>query len=387
MVKLSSRQGIERTRRSIKAHSRGHQPHMFAVLETDHAPVDESVLLVQDSETEPSNKFEFRSLVEFEERKAVLGTIAPRAQSSALRHSSIQVKRGRLGNKAAETLLILNRLPVGLLENPGPVLKGMLKSVGRALDQINCNGRPHNLHWWLAIELAMKGWVRRQSVESLAAELDCNVPTFGPGIIPADGLYIWTEYLDRTIDQLEQQLESPKNRNPFNDRLVATTIANLLGIRDPGICAVLIGSFAQRHNCEVLPDVQVLSCNLPTRFVSELDDEDRAIGDEIVALFENGEGVSRHSLEQKYPSSMHVIANLFLCGKLVASPEGFIFTREQLIRYRDILLAAGEDLSRPSVRVIKDECGLGRRAAESLQGLFADLFRDGYTLPPQEHGA
>ncbi|MCB1218542.1 hypothetical protein KDL44_14250 [bacterium] len=387
MVKISSRQGIERTRRSVKAHSRGHQPHMFAVLETDHPPAEEFVILVQDSDAEPSNKYEFRSLVTFEERQAVLGVISPRSQSSALRHSSIQVKRGRLGSKPAETLLILNRLQHGFLDNPGPVLKGTLRSVGRALDQIRCSGRPHNLHWWLAMELAMKGWVRRSSVSGLAEDLGLPVPEFGSEVIPADGLYIWTEFLDRTLDDLEKQLDAPRNRNPFNDRLVATTITNLLGIRDPGISAVLIGRFAQRHNCEVLPDVQVLSCSLPGRFVSELSPEDEATGQEIVSLYDAGEGVTRHALEQKYPSQLNVIANLFLSGRLVASPEGFIFTREQLISYRDSLIAAGEDLAHPSVRAIKDELGLGRKAAEALQGLFADLFRDGFIPPQLELGA
>ncbi len=387
MVKLSSRQGIERARNSVKAHNRGHLPHMFAVLQTANPPVDDCLILVQDSDAEPSNKFEFRSLVNFEERDAVLGILSPRSQSSALRHSSIQVKRGRLGGKKAETLLILNRLPIGFLDSPGPVLKGFLKSVGRALDDIRLSGKAHNLHWWLALELALKGWVRRSSVVSVAEELDYRVPEFSEDIIADDGLYIWQEYLDRTINSLEEQLSSPKNRNPFNDRLVVTTITNLLGIRDPGICAVLIRSFARRHECEVHDDVLAPACPLPSRFISELSPEDAAVGEEVVALYDDNEGISRHALEQRYPSQLHVIANLFLSGRLVASPEGFIFTREQLIRYRDILLDAGEDLARASVREIKDRTQLGRRAAESLQSLFAELFRDGLIQPRREHHA
>ena len=360
---------------------------MIAVLDTTHPPEDEYLILVQDSEAEPSVKFEFRSLVYFEDHGAVLGIVSPRSMTTAMRYTSLQVKRGRLGNKQSETLLILNRLPLGFLDTPGPVLKGTLKSVGRALAEIRYSGRPHTLHWWMAYEFAMKGWIRCSSVKSLAAELQCTEPQFTDSIVRQDGLLIWREYLDRTLQRLEDQLESPKNRNPFLDRLVANSIANFLGIRDPGVTAALINSFAQRYNCELVDDVQMLSCNLPSRFVSEMSADDDAVAAEVVALFAGGEGVSRHQLEQRFPSHLHVIANLFLSGRLVASPEGYIFTREQLMEYRDKLSAIGEDLSNLSVRVIKDETGLGRKAAECLQSLFADLFRNGLHHPPREQQA
>ena len=381
MTRLSSRQGLEYARRSVKAHSRGHQPHMFAVLETRNPPADECLILVQDSDAEPSSKFEFRSLAVFDELEAVLGILCPRSHSSALRHSSMKVKRGRLGNKNAEHLLILNRIPVGFLDNPGPVLKGMLKSIERALSQISYSGRAHNLHWWLALELAMKGWVRRASVDNLAAELELSVPQFKDGIIASDGLYVWKEYLERTLDQLEASIQSPKNQNPLADHLVAENISNLLGIRDNGVIGVLIHEFARRHGCIVSDDVVQSSCRLPDSLVPELPESDRLIAEEILNLYDSGEGVSRFALEQKYPSNLNIVARLFLSGKLVASPEGFIFTRTQLLDYRNKLLESGEDLSMLSIRTIKDQTGLGRKAAEALQSLFSELFRDGY-----EHG-
>jgi len=374
-------------RQSVKAHNRGHQPHMFAVLETANSPEEEFLILVQDSDAEPSIKFEFRTLVVFEEFEAVLGIVCPRSMTTAMRHSSLQVKRGRLGNKKAETLLILNRLPLGFLDTPGPVLKGTLKAVGRALAELNYSGRAHNLHWWMSLEFAMKGWIRRSSMEALAIELHCTAPQFHENIVQEDGLLFWRDYLDRTIQKLEDQLESPRNRNPFLDRLVATSIASFLGIREPGVCAALIKDFARRHNCQIVDDVQMLSCNLPSRFVSEMSAQEEAVAGEVVALFTDGEGVSRHTLEQRFPSHLHVIANLFLSGRIVASPEGYIFTREQLIEYRDKLAATGENLSNLPVRVIKDVTGLGRKAAESLQSLFAELFRNGFNHPPREQHA
>lgn len=360
---------------------------MFAVLDTANPPEDEYLILVQDSDVEPSVKFEFRSLVVFEEFGAVLGIISPKSQTTALRHSSIQVKRGRLGNKKAETLLVLNRLPLGFLEVPGPVLKGTLKAVGRALADINYTGRAHNLHWWMALEFALKGWVRTASLESLAVEMQCSPPQYNDNIVVEDGLLFWKEYLDRMLGKLEEQLESPKNRNPFFDRLVAATVMSFLGVREPAVCAALIRNFAQRHGCDMHADVQMPSCDLPRRFISELSPEDAAIGEEVVALFADDEGISRGSLEQRFPSHMHVIANLFLSGRLVASPEGYIFTREQLLIFREKLSALGEDLANLSVRVIKDETGLGRKAAENLQSLFAELFRNGICHSPQEQSA
>lgn len=387
MVKLSDRQGIERTRKSVKAHSRGHLPVMFAVLETDHPPVDEVIILVQDSDAEPSNKFEFRSLATFEDRNAVLGIIIPKTQSSAMRHSRIQVKRGRLGSKPSETLLVLNRLPVQFNDAPGPVLRGILKSVGRALEAVQHEGRAQNLHWWLAIELAMKGYIRRTSVESVAEELGCRMPSFNGAVKSADGLFIWQEYLDRTVDQLEDALTAEKNANPFRDSLQSCTICNLLDIRDQGLCSVIIDDFANRHGCPLRADVQAVSCELPDEFRTEASDEDRAVAESILASFAAGEGSSRHVLEKEYPSHRHVIARLFDSGKLVASPEGYVFTRKQLMDYRDMLIAAGEDLSRLSVRVVKDTTGLNRKGAESLQTLFAEMFRYGYIQPLQEQGA
>jgi hypothetical protein len=388
VARISKKQNIERTRHSVKAHNRGHLPHMFAVLDTDNPPEDEFLILVQDTDVEPSVKFEFRSLVVFEEYAAVLGIVSPKSQTTAVRHSSIQVKRGRLGNKKAETLLILNRLPLGFLEVPGPVLKGTLKAVGRALADLEYTGRAHNLHWWMALEFALKGWVRTASLQSLAVELQCSPPRYNDNIVEEDGLLLWKEYLERMLAKLDEQLESPKNRNPFFDRLVAATITSFLGVREPGVCAALIRNFASRHGCRTVPDVQMLSCDLPSRFVSEMSAEDAAIGEEILARFAEDEGISRSSLEQRFPSHLHVIANLFLSGRLVSSPEGYIFTREQLLGFKDKLSTPGADLAHLSVRLIKDETGLGRKAAENLQSLFAELFRNGLCHDePQEQRA
>jgi hypothetical protein len=304
-------------------------------------------------------------LLSFEQHGAVLGLTQTGLRVTI--PAKLPVQRCRRGNHCAEELLLLGPAQAGIAAWPKPLLAGVLKAVGRALDDARAGAPPSLPYWWLACQLALSGTVRRAEWKARWRTIEDKRPELGPRILRLGPYLVWHEHLLLLRDGLEQKLLKGK-RNPLLTELTPATVSALAGADEEHIAPRVISLLAEKHGLVVVErsgaPVLELSGDLapPPAHGTDL-----RVADEIVALFENDEGLSRAMLAKRYPAHKHVIHWLFASGILVDTGSGYVFTREQLRSILAALEERGLNIAEASTGVLRKDLGLKRPAAEALR--------------------
>ena len=342
----------------------------LAVLSTDHPPADPVKLVTADATAADAlggGKAGFTPRHHYAGLNALLGTLrlpdaTPRPVCTA--HA---VQRGKRGSKPPETLFILDTLPTDFPGNTQVEARGVLKAVARAVRALCGERAPVAADWWLAMELARRGHVRRGQLVAAAGEAALATALDSPCLVPADNLLVWDEYVHRQAGLLAQEITKGK-RNPFLTRLDPGIVISQLQMTHRGVAALVVRAIADRHGLatgedELGPNA-VLAGDLAPPLPGEADATAR---ETIMAALEQGGVPGRRGLLKLVPSQPHVVAWLFAAEHLKESPDGFIFTRDQLTGWLAELRRAGLDPAQAGVRDLKDHLGLDRRTAEALR--------------------
>jgi len=279
----------------------------------------------------------------------------------------IEVHRGRVGGKAAERLLVLEKMTAEMLRWPAVRWQGKLKAAEGMLREWNWHPESFALLWF-ALQLALHDTLAK-------AELKHAAETFGekaygiPAHVVRAGAYLaWGPQLDVMAQALPAQLAQRKTANPLRDELDAKTAARLLGLNQPALADEALERFGKLHKLPIKHDKPGgLRVMLDARFRPALQPGDAAVVAKVEELYQSGEGLPVALLRAKFPSHQHVIHWMLDAGRLVATAEGYIFTRRQLRQYLSKLPASRVQAGTIGVRDIKDILGLQRRAAEALR--------------------
>jgi hypothetical protein len=345
----------------------------FAVLQTTHPP-QRPIALVSADETSPAVKLPFSPLLYYTEHNALLGKLTAPAGSKVV-VVTLSVQRGRRGSKPPEQLDILAPIPGEFRRWPRARQAGVLKAVGRAFADAS-NSTAASPLWWLALNLALAGYVpcarwRKQWQASLPAE-----PGLGPRIEHIGQFLVWREHLKLLSDKLIAVLTGSKC-NPFLRVLTPSAVRQLLPLQSEGVATRIVEIVAQRYSLAVTPTDFGINLPLAGELAPALPSHvDEALAEEIIGLFETGSGLVRKALARRYPAKQHLLRQLFEAEMLVESPDGYIFSGRALRQHLDQLLAAGSDLACIGVGDIKRILKLPRRQAEALRTYLRSTFSD-----------
>ena len=174
---------------------------------------------------------------------------------------------------------------------------------------------------------------------------------------------------NRCAAQLTEQLSHSKKSNPLLEQVDLPLVMDWLKIKRAEIALVVLKAFAASIDHEIAPapaqHVVLAGSGYPKRVAT---DEEQEIAAKMLAVFNDGEGSNRPALAKAFPAHQHIISWLFDARKLQTSPDGYVFTSEELDRFTNSLGHAF-GAPAPSVRDIKDKLELGRKKAEQLRSL------------------
>jgi hypothetical protein len=285
------------------------------------------------------------------------------------------VQRGRRGSKPAEQLDILAPIPREFRRWPHARQAGVLKAVGRAFTDAS-NSSAASPQWWLALNLALAGYVPRAQWDKHWQAVSAAQPELGPRIEHIGQRLVWREHLERLRDELSAVLTGSK-RNPFLHALTPPVVRQLLSPQPGGIASRIIEMVAQRYSLAVKPTEYGISLPLAGELAPTAPPPtDATLAEEILLLFESGSGLNREALARRYPAKQHVLRQLFEAEMLVESPDGYIFSGRALHQHVGQLQEAGSDFACIGVREIKDILKLPRRQAEALRTYLRFVFSD-----------
>lgn len=362
------------TKRPRQAPGRGpFADERFAVLHTTHPP-QQALTLVSADAGSPVVKLPFSPLFYYAEHNALLGKLMATTGSQAA-DVMLSVQRGRRGSKLPEQLDILAPIPREFHRWPHARQAGVLKAIGRAFSDASSSTAANPL-WWLALNLALLGYVPYAQWDKHWQAVLAAEPELGPRIERIGLDLVWREHLELLSDRLTAMLTGSK-RNPFLRVLTPSAVRQLLSLQAEGVASRIVEMVAQKYSLAVKPTL--LGISLP--LAGELEpvkpsNADGALAEEILERFETGSGTDRKALARRYPAKQHLLRQLFEAGMLVESPDGYIFSGRALHQHLDQLRKAGFDFACIGVREIKTTLKLPRRQAEALRTYLHSIFSD-----------
>jgi hypothetical protein len=279
----------------------------------------------------------------------------------------LEVHRGRVGGKAPERLVMLERLTPEMLRWPAVRWQGKLKAAEAMLREWNWQSGSYAL-LWLALKLALHEAALKTELKAAADAF--GEKTYGlPAHVVRSGAWLaWGPQLDAAAEKLPAVLLQRRTANPLRDELDLKTAARLLALQQPELADEVLRRFSKLGKLSTKHDrTGGLRLLLGERYCPALRPDDAAVVRKIEALYEAGEGLPVALLRAQFPSHQHVIQWMLDAGRLVATAEGYIFTRQQLRLYLSKLPTSRVESGMVGVREIKDTLGLPRRAAEALR--------------------
>jgi len=344
-------------------------PAHLAVLLTDHPPAA-SVRLVATEDSGSllgDSKAWFRPLIGYEGLQSLLGEVILPMEIDGIVASAHSVQRGRRGSKPPERFFILGRSSAEFAEGAQVKVRGLLKAIERAIRAIAGTTDTTAEQWWLAVELARRGHLRRGRIASAAGEDFLDAALNYECLGQAGNLVVWDEYTGRCADNLTKQLTTGK-RNPLLTKLSPGIAKELLDLANLSLAEHVVKTLASRHGLETADGLfgqcAVLSGELAPPPLAEAD---QRVRDAVLTALEEGKVSGRHDLLKLDRSRPHVQAWMFSAGILIEAPDGYLFTDGQLCGWLAELAAAGIEPGQASVREIKDVLGLKRKPAEALR--------------------
>jgi hypothetical protein len=108
----------------------------------------------------------------------------------------------------------------------------------------------------------------------------------------------------------------------------------------------------------------------------------------MLELYRGDAGLSLDELRRRHSSELHIVEWLLEAERLIATPSGQVFRRDELERHIAALRRHTSDLAQLGVRELKDLLKLRRRPAEGLRAFLVDRFaREGEAADLQAEGA
>lgn len=363
-----NRQDDSSSAQGVKSRSRIAQPHL-AVLLTDHPPAGGVILVPAQEPTagEATTKYRFTPLHHYADRQALLGLILTSAGERLPSFHGTLVQRGRRGGKQPEQLYIAGKAPDSLRSGIGPLTTGLLKALGRAQRDAAGTNETGLLHWWLAVEFIRRGYIPHS--KATARTEGAGMAAYDPPerVMAAGGWLIWREYLERCVDEILVTLQTGK-RNPLLNQVTHRMVRSKFRLPDDELAGQVLEQLAHQA---ALPLTQtdagplvVLTGDLAPPDTNAVDA--RAV-EAVLKLLADGRAAGYAGLLKAAPSQPHVVAWLFEADKLIESPDGYVFTADELNGYLKQLSADGMTPIQASIRDIKDRLRLARRAAEGLR--------------------
>lgn len=319
--------------------------------------------------------YKFQPLIYYAGRGLVLGIIEP------TRDAHLQLEQHLVRpapDVSAEPLLlqIISPAPRTLTAWPRVRREGVLKAIERAVDDASQDAEPGLANWWLACQLALRGFVTREEWK------DCCHRTAGrhvePGSLvePAGPHLVWYEYLELELEKLRTKALS-EERNPLQSELTPTVASRALGGLPVEICSRLLELLAKRDGLPLdywQGEPIIKLAGKPESTGSSPDDAE--VIKDVMKAFAIGQGAVRDVLERRYPGHRHVIRWLFEAQWLVETADGYVFTRQQLERLLIKVLDWDIPPAQIGVGTLKQRLGLARRRAEALRSYLVEKYGD-----------
>lgn len=285
----------------------------------------------------------------------------------ALARAVMEVHRGRVGGKAPERLVVMEKLTSEMLSWPAVRWQGKLKAAEAMLREWDWHPGSITL-LWLALQLALHDSAAKTELKAAADAYGDNAYGIPARVVRAGAWLAWGPQLDALAEKLSALLTQRRTANPLRDELDVKATARLLALGKPALAEEVLQHFAKVNKLGAQRDHPTgLRVLLGNRYCPVLQPADAAVVRKIERLYQAGEGLPLMALRGEFPSHLHVIQWMLDAGRLVANAQGYIFTRQQLRQYLSKLPAARVADGTVGVREIKDTLGLKRRAAEALR--------------------
>lgn len=347
-------------------------PRWFAALYTTHPPA-EVVKLV--GENAAGEKVEFRlELLQYAEvQRVLLGIVSCEAGFALPPNARLGVKRGRVGAKPPETLQLLGPVTQDVENWPRARWAGFAKGAVRALHEMaGVSEELSPLLPWLAVQLALHGYVHRKEAAKAAQTLGAvTLAAKGP-VLQVGDLLVWRDFLARQCDELDGRLRELQRRNPFISGATREQVQRWLKLDHPELAGRILREFCERAGLRVGrsllgPVVRLgkLHDSVPPR--------DYAVAQAILQSIHLDQISHKHELQASHPSQLHIAAWLVDAGMIVDC-AGYLFTRDDLLEALDKLREMKTNVASAGVRDIKDVLGYPRRKAEALRAFIVQHF-------------
>jgi hypothetical protein len=242
--------------------------------------------------------------------------------------------------------------------------EGMIKAAADAAREMT-KGTPEPIHWWLAVRFALQGFVPRADYVKATLALSSSFETL-PNVDQRNDVLIWRPSIKRLADLLVERIERERKRNPFLDRVSARRAMKWLDVERPILAMIAMRQLAERFDSAVLDTFVGTALRLPPN--NEIPQAKRDACEEVLHIFESGEGLPLEKLVERWPKHRVVINQLIEAGRLIQSEDGFIFTERQVNDWVT-RLKLRPDAPIPGVGDFKKLLGLPRKDAEQLRAL------------------
>lgn len=336
----------------------------LAALVTERA-VPEQLKLVTRGDS-PAH-YQFRLQVASGDVGVAIGECVAAAGTPALARGAIEVFRGRAGGKPGERLVLLRPLTPAELRWPAVRWQGKLKAA-LALLREWCWHTGSSTLLWLAMQFTLADAIAKQELKTAARDFGEKLSGMPGQVVKVGELLAWSPQLDALAGSLVEVLEQRRNSNPLRDELNARTIQKLLALGQAELAPEILKRFTQLHKLQIkIGALGERRAILDERSRLPLNARDATAVRQIEGMYDRDEGLPLPELRRKFASQQHVIHWLLDAGRLVATAEGYIFTRQQLRQYLSKLPAPRVKNGTIGVREIKDTLGLNRHAAEALR--------------------
>jgi hypothetical protein len=242
--------------------------------------------------------------------------------------------------------------------------EGMTKAAADAAREMT-KGRPEPIHWWLATRFALNGYVPRSEYVKATLALNSSFNTL-PNVDQRNDVLIWRPSIARRCDELVEHIGKERKRNPYLDRVGIRQVMKWLALDRPILASIVMRQVAERFDSAVLDTFKGSALRLPPNL--ELPPAKRDAREEVLRIFESGEGMPLEKLIERWPKHRIVIKQLIEIGHLIESEEGFVFTERQVNEWLTKLKLRA-DAPIPGVGDLKKVLGLPRKDAEQLRAL------------------
>lgn len=242
--------------------------------------------------------------------------------------------------------------------------EGMTKAAAEAAREMT-KSTPEPIHWWLAVRFALQGYVPRSEYVKATLALSSSFESL-PNVDQRNDVLIWRPSMKRLADALVERIGKERKRNPFLDRAGLRQVMKWLDLDRPILAAIAMRQVAERFDCAVLETFAGTALRLPPN--DEIPPAKREACEEVLRIFESGEGLPLEKLVDRWPKHRVVINQLIEAGQLIQSADGFIFTERQVNDWVT-RLKLRPDAPIPGVGDFKKLLGLPRKDAEQLRAL------------------